>query len=40
MLCTPRSLRGILEELGVYKTAYQGGMYVGNDGQKILQNAD
>jgi hypothetical protein len=27
-------------ELGVYKTAYQGGTYVGNDCQKILQNAD
>ena len=35
-----RELFRILEELGVYKTAYQGGTYVGNDCQKILQNAD
>jgi hypothetical protein len=35
-----RELLRILEELGVYKTAYQGGTYVGNDCQKILQNAD
>jgi hypothetical protein len=35
-----RELFRILEELGVYNTAYQGGTYVGNDCQKILQNAD